>query len=764
VSSKLTDKQKASISNISGLVLVNAMIFQEVLSESEKRVYSLQKILNQENPQNAFISHWNFIITEINYYPIFHVASSILSCLTSNKDILNALEALVSTAQKIVSMRAPLRHDLMGRIYHRLLVEAKYLGTYYTSIPAATLLLKLALSPSEWDVNWCNLEELSKLRVADLACGTGTLLMATADSITDNYIRQCAENESAVDLNRLNNILAEKILYGYDVLPSAIHLTASTVALRAPEITFIKMNLFNMELGGDHYRLGSLEFLKHMKVTMVSDLFGSVSEVKQATGKHSKEIVTATVPELDLCVMNPPFTRSVGGNLLFGSLPKEERAKMQKELKRLVDENKLFANITAGLGSVFAAIGDQFIKEGGRIALVLPKALISGVAWEKTRELLKQKYQVEYIVASHDPARWNFSESTSLSEVLLVAKKKPKSESTNDGLVKVVNLWYNPLTSFESLLIATELLRGSPPELAQQGALNIVSGGLKLGEAIAFPWNDLRKMYTWMLPCSFAQSDLIRAAYYLIKGELWLPGHKEQNRIPLCQLSKLGVLGPDRRDIHDGFGLSKTATAYPAYIGHNATIVNQIELSPNIHLQPLSRPKKGRPLRKAEDLWAISGKLLIGERLWLNTIRLVSIRMTEKVLSNVWWSFSFFPEIEGDEIEKSLALWLNSTLGIIILLANRVETRGAWVDFKKPILRNMPVLDVISLTPKQRQSLVAAYNEISKKVMLPLPQMNGDKGREEIDYAIAEVLGLQDYSIFRKLLAQEPLLSLSKLR
>jgi hypothetical protein len=35
-------------------------------------------------------------------------------------------------------------------------------------------------------------------------------------------------------------------------------------------------------------------------------------------------------------VMNPPFVRSVGGNLLFGNLPELDRGVMQDKLKRLV--------------------------------------------------------------------------------------------------------------------------------------------------------------------------------------------------------------------------------------------------------------------------------------------------------------------------------------------------------------------------------------------------------------------------------------------
>jgi hypothetical protein len=67
----------------------------------------------------------------------------------------------------------------------------------------------------------------------------------------------------------------------------------------------------------------------------------------------------------------PPFVRSVGGNLLFGSIP-DQRGEMQAELARRLRENDLSASSTAGLGSVFTAVADRHVKEGGRIALVLP--------------------------------------------------------------------------------------------------------------------------------------------------------------------------------------------------------------------------------------------------------------------------------------------------------------------------------------------------------------------------------------------------------
>ena len=792
MSTKLSAAQTQAVSRISGLVLINALVFEEILAEHNEQVHPLQKLLNEPNPITAFSEHWQFILGHINYFPIFHIAREVLANLPASMGVTHALKELAKTAQNIVSMRAALRHDLMGRVYHRLLAEAKYLGTYYTSIPAATLLLKLALRGNN-QIEWHHLEQVAQFRVADLSCGTGTLLMASADTLSDAYIRACAARGEPVDLTALQRVLTEQVLHGYDVLPSAIHLTASTIALRAPQIAFTKMNLFSLPLGGAHRRLGSIEFLQSPDVVQVVDLFGAATLVEQTTGKATEEVLKVTLPDLDLCVMNPPFVRSVGGNLLFGSVPEPERKEMQKKLQQLVQQRNVLASSTAGLGSVFVAIGDRYIKPGGRIALVLPKALLSGVAWDKTRELLRQKYRVEYIVASHDPERWNFSESTDLSEVLLVAQKiaglSPSSKldtevtaetrfptesgleegaSPASGVVTAINLTRNPMTAFEALAVDYATRPAAPDLETGQGALPVTIGNQKVGEAVALPWDTLKDQYLWILPCAFAQSDLIRAAYHLLRGKLWLPGHGIVGQLPLCPLKELGTLGPDRRDIHDGFTLSKSPTAYPSFWGHDAKSVLTLAQKPNQHLSPLSKAKANRPLRKLEHLAPLAGKVLLAERLRLNTQRLAAVRLNEPVLSNMWWTFAFKENGRSRtpcraDCEKALTLWLNSTLGLLSLLANREETEGAWVDFKKPVLANYSVLDVRALSPEQQNALVAAYDDVANDALQPFPTMNSDTVRAAIDAAIAKALGLPDFSILRTLLAQEPVVCLRRL-
>ncbi|MHB8627097.1 MAG: DNA methyltransferase family protein [Aggregatilineales bacterium] len=783
---QLTVAQRGANCRIAGLVLMNAMIFHGVLADKQLELADFQKLLGKSAYDliEIFDQNWQYILDQINYYSIFHLAREVLLSLSlTATDVPRTLTFMVQTAHKISEKRAALRHDLMGRVYHRLLTDAKYLGTYYTSIPAATLLLKLALRPQDWQtVQWDNAEQVAQLRIADLACGTGTLLMASADAVLDNYVSAAAGHSLPVDLVAIHQHIAESILHGYDVLPSAIHLTASTLAMRSPDVPFKKMNLFSLPLGGADRQLGSLEFLSGNLVQIPLDLSGLfVESPEQVTGSGPEKVKYISVPDLDLCVINPPFVRSVGGNLLFGSVPEADRNKMQTRLKKLVRDGHVPASITSGLGSVFVAIADRHIKPGGRLALVLPKALLSGVSWTITRRLINRNYRLDYLIVSHDPEHWNFSDSTDLSEVLLIAtkrtntlpdeppakSKRAKDKSANEPPVNghgvtIVNLWHNPTTTLEALAMAARVSEAQSPQLfTGQGAIHLDLYGKKAGEAVSVPWKDLQA--DWFLPCAFAQSDLTRSAYSLINGELHLPGVAHAAPIKTCALKALGTLGPDRRDIYDAFEMLAAPTAFPSFWGHNAKEVLTMTQAPNKYLSPLPRARPKRHLRQVTDLWPKAGSILLAERMWLKTQRLVALRLDERVLSNVWWSFSFDKDIAMENADKVLVLWLNCTLGLLIYLATRDETRGAWVDFKKPSLGAMPVLDVRALTEKQIKTLAAAYDRLSNKTLKPLPDMAKDKVRAAIDSALADALGLPDFSVLRTLLAREPVVCMKGL-
>lgn len=760
-----------AIAKITGMTILNAMIFQEVLSSHNQKVQTLNKLFEEGQPIKTLVKHWEYIIDKINYYPIFSIARKVLLDLSSDSLIVDGLHHLKECALKIVTMKAVLRHDLMGRVFHILLSIAKPLGAYYTSIPSATLLAKLSLDPKNWShrnnlfsLSTSKPSELQDFHVGDLACGSGTLLMTSADGIADNYIKDCTMRGSLPNLRHLHKTLLENVLWGFDVITSALHLTGSSLILREPSATIEHIHLQKMAMGieGKTPLLGSIDLLDVRDIT-VPDLFGAHLKTEAVTPSKTISGAHVQILPMDLLIMNPPFTRSVGGNLLFGSLKEETRKKLQSQLKQKIKTKD--ANITAGLGSVFVAVGDEHLKNRGWIALVLPKALLSGVSWEKTRSLFNRRYYVEWIVVSHDPHHWNFSENTSLSECLIVAQKRGPFDEPQARTTKIVNLWVNQSHHFETLSIANTLIHQTeyPDMLTSSGSYELKNGETKYGEVVSIPW-DMMQNTGWLYSGAFAQTDLLKTAFRLINNhELKIAGEGQHKRLKFVPLSNLCDLGFDRRDIHDSFTVGNSQSSYPAFWGHDSNEVISVNHSPNAYLCGRAKPAKGRPEPRVDHLWKSASRILIAERMRLNTQRVCTTRISRKVLSNVWWTVSFRHQCRTSDDEKIFCLWMNSTLGLLILLANRQETEGSWVDFKKPTLLQMPILDMTSLTERKRQLIVSVFDTLENQEIHPLPYLHEDDSRIAIDRCFAQVLGLPDLTPLRESLVREPIISSQRL-
>lgn len=743
--------RRETAAKVSALVLANALIFQEQLAMTDGRISPLRKIEKETDFVGAIANHWRWIWESINYVPIFQLGERVLEELPIALSTTQAIRAVLEQAKAICEQQAALRHDLMGRIYHWLLHEAKYLGTYYTSVPAATLLLKLTLA-ADWKQDLGDPAQLARFKVADLACGTGTLLMAAAQAFSDEYIRTRADSDRPVeqqDLSTLHRTLMENMLHGYDVLPSAVHLTASTLAMLAPDIAFVRMNLFVMPLGMDQgqARLGSLDFLDsgELKTQMALD-YSQIETVR--TGASMSQETNATLPKLRLCVMNPPFVRSVGGNLLFGSLP-DERGALQNDLRRRL--RHLPANATAGLGSVFVALADKHLEVGGRLAFVLPAALASGEAWGPTRKLLADGYHLETVVSSHDAERPNFSENTDLSELLFIARKLGGGEKP--GQTTYISLWRNPRSIHEAVHLANAIENTTNvATIDGSGITSVRSSEGKLAEMLSTPVASGKENWLGAL---VSQAELLRTCWKLQRGLLRVPGNNRDYALPTSQICELGSLGYDRRDIHDAFEVSYDDwSPYPAFWNHDAKTVINIAQSPNARLLARTIPAKGRKLKSASAVWQRAGNILLAERMRTNTQRIIAALFPEKVLGNTWWA------LHTDQLDlprqKALILWLNSSFSILTFFSHRVTTEGAFVQMKKPAWESMPVLDVRSLTQEQLTALVNAYDEAASQSLAPLAQLDSDPIRISIDNALCTVLELPSLASVRALLAREP--------
>ena len=388
---------------------------------------------------SAYREAWRGILA-VDYRPVFETGRTALAALAADQDTAQAVSKLAEVVAGISERVTGLRHDLLGRIFHRVLDTARYDGSFYTSTAAAVLLASLALR--EKDADWSDPNHVGSLRICDPACGTGTLLMAAAERIRD--LRNAAGRADPEDEETLGLLLVEDVLWGYDVNLTATHMAASTLGMLSPTTRFSRMNIHRALLGvfdGETY-LGSLDFLSGQ-----ARLAAWPSATQQV---ESEEAVGQSPSAMDLVIMNPPFTRD--------SLRHDQFSRAD-ELAIKRNERELFADrptYMAGNSGAFMVLGEYLSRaDTGALAAVLPLMGMTDKSGREVRKYLASRYHVESIVASHDPQRIFFSENTSIGEVLVVCRRwngdGPKPPT------RVVNLARNPETPLEALDTAARI-------------------------------------------------------------------------------------------------------------------------------------------------------------------------------------------------------------------------------------------------------------------------------------------------------------------
>ena len=289
-------------------IIANALVFHDQIAGMHARIKSLALACGDgvANPQGEVLEAWTAILN-INYWPIFAIAKDILEHLDS-ADAARILRRLRYTAQAVNASGVENAHDLTGRIFQRLIADRKYLATFYTLPASAALLARLAVAKLE-GVDWADAEAIGSLRVGDFACGTGALLSAVYEQIAARHER------AGGNASKLHQVMMEEVLYGCDVMPSAIHITGSTLSGVEPAVGFKNSRLYTMPYGRQKdgsVMIGSLELLQSSSVMTLFNTSDPALRTGSAGEETAAQIRTEIPDEsFDLVIMNPPFTRNV---------------------------------------------------------------------------------------------------------------------------------------------------------------------------------------------------------------------------------------------------------------------------------------------------------------------------------------------------------------------------------------------------------------------------------------------------------------------
>ena len=392
----------------------------------------------------AHAEAWRAILA-VDYRPVFETAIAALDALPVDPDREQMLRELARRVGGIAANTVGLRHDLLGRVFHRVLDTARYDGSFYTSTAAATLLAALAIRPD--DADWADPDAIASLRICDPACGTGTLLMAAAERI--RALRRATGPLDEDDEILLAEEMVERVLWGYDINLTATHMAASTLGMLSPTTQFRRMNIHRTLLGvydGQAY-LGSLEFLAGQPRLAA---WPSISQQVDTGAPESP-------PPMDLVIMNPPFTRDSLRHDQFSR--GDEQAIKQREKEMLSGQAYRTAARLSGSANTFLVLGESMAaRERATLGTVLPTVMATNPAAVETRRYLAAQFHIDTIISSHDPERIWFSENTSIGEILLVCRRW--SSDAPKPPTRFVNLAENPSSTLEALDLAHRLEQG----------------------------------------------------------------------------------------------------------------------------------------------------------------------------------------------------------------------------------------------------------------------------------------------------------------
>ena len=743
-------------------IIVNALIFHERLAGMYSGVQPIDLVCGRsvENPKDEVVTAWTRIL-EINYWPIFAIARGILEQLPAG-DAAAILSGLRLTAQTVDAAGVDNSHDLTGRVFQRLIADRKYLATFYTLPASAALLARLAVAKLQ-GVDWSDPEVIGRLRVADFACGTGALLSAVYEQIAARHERT---GGNPADLHR---VMMEEVLYGCDVMPSAIHITGSTLMGAEPSVGFQHSRLYPVEYGrqedGD-VKIGSLELLQ---TSGAMTLF-NMSDPAQRIGSAGQETAAPLIAEMrdgsyDLVIMNPPFTRATNHEgahaditnpafAAFGATP-EDQTEMGKRVNRLGRNSCYHGN--AGIASAFAALAHRKLKRGGVLALVLPLSAAAGLSWQRFRRLLSNRYsdiRVLSIAASNNDDL-SFSADTGLAECLVIARRLKLGESSAEP-IHFTSLAHRPQGFAHASSLARQVLRSDQVRRVEDGPYGgtpLIIGDGAYGEMVSARANSGGDKWGAVRVSDYA---LAQTADALSRSRLWLPGNESALEIKVAPLGDVGRLGLVDRDItgppprgpFSKTSSSPTAT-YPSLWNHNARKETRMVCAPDSQLQV----RQGMEA-KAATVWATASHAHVNRDFRFNSQPLAAA-FTERVsMGGRAWPNVYFAD---DRFDYLFAVWCNSTLGLLSYWwhSNRQQSGRGTTSIRAA--ESLSVLDFRELSDDQLVMAELIFDEFRDKELKPAYLADIDPNRALLDrLVVCDLLEIDEtvYDAVRHLAAK----------
>ncbi len=273
-------------------------------------------------------------------------------------------------------------------------------------------------------------------KVCDTSCGTGGFLVTAMNHVIeqlkieveddlDKPENEWSEGEKSIVRERIKQI-AKSNFFGFDINPDLVKAT--------------KMNMvMNNDGSGNIYQNDSLlpphEWSPDLKAQLIEGLNLETGSIQNAT----------TIEFFDVIVTNPPFGSKIpvkDGHILeqfrIGYIWRNEQYDISEQKEWTISSD---LQSSPPPEQLFIERCLQFLKPGGRLAIVLPDSILGNPGLGYIRQWLIERTR---IIASVDLHEDTFQPGNGTQTSVLVLQKKSEKERTTeqiDGKIKPYNIF-----------------------------------------------------------------------------------------------------------------------------------------------------------------------------------------------------------------------------------------------------------------------------------------------------------------------------------
>lgn len=794
--------------NVVGVVWLNAFLFQDRIAQAHPDVPKRLEAAPDYNPIPPLVRQAWEAIRAIDYRSVFDPATAALGIV--ERDVGTALTADLLGRAALIAGRVESGvlgvFDIGGELFQRLISDRSEAASYYTRPEVAEFLAHITVNDSvrlPRSARAVALGESDHLgevfRIADFACGTGTLLRAAYRRVRALARAAGAQPEG---LAALHTHLMEEGFCGVDISPIAAHLTASSLSNIEPAADYRHTNIGVAQACGPTGATGSVEYLE---TDYLADLFGyeasSTGSAPRSDAEADARGLYAPKERFDIVMMNPPYSRSRGGQALFdiAGATEAERKRAQKRAQALVRDTP--ADLKAGLAAVFCELARRKLSPGGRVGMVLPITAAASPAWSPIRAMFETHFDDLLLVAFPGATRGGdktLSADTAMGEMIIAGTRRsePHADLSEADIMTVA--LDEP---FGTIAVAAET--GRSVDAALRGREEQREGNVTVGTAVSGRWT--------MLPASgggpwaavgAASFGAVAVAERLTRRGEFMPldAHEPVCRVAMTTIGELFELGPTHHRIGHVAGnepigafelwpiaddqvrpdtslwasdaeAQTTLTVDPTHYGHVVgPRFSDARERALVQLQrKLSRTSGGKPSdaaieeaqaeaeaaersrsQSALDEMRRCRSTLFYQRgiFWPSQVALAAVTDKPVMGGRAWCAL-----LHDDPVVRfGFAIWANSTLGMVVHWSRAQRQQHGRSSTQLEGIRQMPCPDFSDATTYgAARELLGAESEFLRTTLMPARDAYRDPARAAVDDAASRLLGIPDAESLRDL-------------